>query len=49
MKAKERNIKGRNIVAQEKDIIRKSFSLTSIKPCREKEIRTRRARAKKRT
>ena len=47
MKAKERKIKGRKIVAQEKEEIRKSLSRTKIKPWREKEINTKNAKAKK--
>lgn len=47
MKAKERKMKGRKIVAQEKEEIRKSLSLTKISPWRENEIKTKSAKAKK--
>jgi len=40
-------MKGRKIVAQEKEEIRKSLSLTKISPWREKEINTKSAKAKK--
>lgn len=49
IKANERKIKGRKMVAQEKEEIRKSLSLTKIIPCLENEIRIKKERAKKKT
>jgi hypothetical protein len=49
IKANERKTNGRKMVAQEKEEIRKSLSLTKIRPCLEKEMRTKKARAKKKT
>jgi hypothetical protein len=49
IKANERKTNGRKMVAQEKAEIRKSLSLTKTRPCLEKEMRTKKARAKKKT
>jgi len=46
-KAKDKKIKGRNIVVQEKYLIKKSFSFTRRTPCLAKETITRPAREKK--
>ena len=49
MKAKERKIKGRKIVAQEKEEVRKSLNFIKMSPCLEKEIRIKKESVKKNT